>query len=81
MDDTDDEQARLANDLRKELVKLKVDTLKAQSLRMGLILPGDDVSATAFRKIQDSVIELNYAQLQEQIVHWTELSRKAAKGQ
>jgi hypothetical protein len=75
---SDDEQSRLANDLRKELVKLKVDTLKTQAMRMGLKLPGEDVSATALKKIQDSVVELNFEQLQKEIAHWTEVSRRAA---
>jgi hypothetical protein len=76
MNPTNDEQSRLANDLRKELVKLKVDTLKTQSMRMGLKVPGEDISPTALRKIQDSVIELNFEQLQQEISHWTELSRR-----
>jgi hypothetical protein len=80
MEPTNDEQAQLANELRKQLIKLKADILKEQSLRMGLKLPGEDVSPAALRKIQDSVVELNFEQLKAQIVHWTELSRKASKG-
>ena len=75
---SDDEQARLANDLRKELIKLKIDTLKTQAMRMGLKVPGEDISPTALRKIQESVIELNFEQLQKEIVHWTDLSRRTA---
>lgn len=73
-----DEQSELANDLRKQLVKLKVDTLKAQALHVGLKLPGEDISPRALRQIQESVVELNFEELQKQIAHWTELSRRAA---
>jgi len=78
MDQIDDEQFRIANDLRKELIKLKVDTLKTQAMRMGLKLPGEDISAKALRQIQVSVVELNLQELQQQIVHWTDVSRRNA---
>jgi len=78
MDFTNDEQSRLANDLRKELVKLKVDTLKTQAMRMGLKVPGEDISPAALRKIQDSVVELNFEELQKEITRWTELSRRTS---
>ncbi len=74
-----DEQEQLANDLRKELVKLKVDTLRSQAMRMGLKVPGEDISVAALRKIQESVIELNFEELQKEIAHWTDLSRRAAE--
>lgn len=74
-----DDKSQLANDLRKELVKLKSDVLKAQAIHMGLKLPGEDISPTSLRKIQESVVELNYEELQKQIAHWIELSRKAAE--
>ncbi len=79
MNPTDDERSRMANDLRRELVKLKVDTLKNQAMRMGLKVPGEDVSPKALRKIQDSVVELNFEELQKEIAHWTELSRRASQ--
>ena len=75
-----DEPSNLANDLRTQLIKLKIATLREQAVRMGLKLPGEDISATALRKIEESVVELSYEELQTQIVHWTELSRKSAKG-
>ena len=73
-----DEKSQLANDLRKALVKLKIDILKAHSMRMGLIVPGEDISPAALRKIQESVIDLNFEELQKAITHWTNLSRRAA---
>jgi hypothetical protein len=73
-----DDQERLANDLRTQLIKLKVDTLKVQSVKMGLSMPGEDISARALKQIQESVIELSFEQLQKEIAHWTELSRKVA---
>jgi hypothetical protein len=74
-----EDQSDLANDLRKQLIKLKIDTLKAQSIRMGLIVPGEDISAKALKKIQESVVELNHEELQKEIAHWTDLSRRTAK--
>jgi hypothetical protein len=73
-----DEKEQLSNDLRKELIKLKVDTLRSQAMRMGLKVPGEDISAAALRKIQESVIEINFEELQKEIAHWTDLSRRAA---
>ena len=48
-------------------------------MRLGLAVPGEDISPAALRKIQDSVVELNFEELEKQIAHWTDLSRRAAE--
>ena len=74
-----DEQFKLADDLRKQLIKLKIDTLKVQAIRMGLKAPGEDISPQAMKTIQESVVELNFEELQKEIAHWTDLSRRTAQ--
>lgn len=67
----------MTNILRRHLVTLKVATLQAQAVYMGLKAPGEDVSAAALSKIETDVAALSDADLPKQITHWTELNQRA----
>ena len=62
---------------RAEIVRLRAATLQAQTARMGLKTPDEEISPAAKEKIRKDVEALMDEDLPRQIAHWTDLHRRA----